>query len=205
MNREPNSLFASSLWLPLLLLTCGIGLRVVKLQMGAADCCPNIAPWMALAFTGAFVFPRALPWWVWPVAMLGADMLVQGSQTWANLRGMGLVYVCWALAAVWGGALRSRTGALGALASVVACSLGFYLITNTQAWLASPDYAKTLAGWAQALTTGLPGYPPTILFLRNSLLSDLGFSALLLIAYNAEALLRSFEKIPWVRRERIAA
>lgn len=205
MNREPTSSFASSLWLPGFLLILGLGFRVMKLQMGSADCCPNIAPWMALAFTGAIVFPNALPWWVWPVALLGTDFLVQGSRTLAELKGMGLVYLCWGLAAAWGGRLRSRTGAMGALAGVVVCSLGFYVITNTQSWLANPGYAKSLGGWVQALTTGLPGYPSTVLFLRNSLLSDIGFSLLLLLAYNGEALMRNSSLIPLSRKARAAA
>jgi hypothetical protein len=39
-------------------------------------------------------------------------------------------------------------------------------------------YAKTLAGWIQAITTGLPGYPPTWEFFRNTLLSGGIFSGL---------------------------
>ena len=35
----------------------------------------------------------------------------------------------------------------------------FYLITNTAAWISTADYAKTLPGWWQALTIGLPGLP----------------------------------------------
>jgi hypothetical protein len=69
----------------------------------------------------------------------------------------------------------------------------------------SPEYAKSFTGWAQALTTGLPGYPPTLLFLRNSLLSDIGFSVLLILAYNTEAVLRSFSRIPWTRRVNVPA
>ena len=39
-------------------------------------------------------------------------------------------------------------------------------------------YAKTFAGWVQALTTGLPGYPPTIAFFRNTVISDTLFTAI---------------------------
>jgi hypothetical protein len=54
----------------------------------------------------------------------------------------------------------------------------FYLITNTASWLNDAGYAKTLAGWLQALTTGLPGYPPTWEFFRNTLLSGGLFTGL---------------------------
>jgi hypothetical protein len=49
------------------------------------------------------------------------------------------------------------------------------------------------------MTTGLPGLPPTIWFLRNSLLSDLAFSCLLLAAYNTEASFRRQDTIPLLR------
>ena len=56
-------------------------------------------------------------------------------------------------------------------------ALLFYIVTNTGAWLSLP-YAKTLAGWIQAITTGLPGYPPTWQFFRNTLLSGGLFTGL---------------------------
>lgn len=206
MNREDSSRpFSSSIWLPVLLLGAGLAFRAVKLRMGAGDPLGNFAPWMALAFTGAVVFPRALAWWVWPLALLAVDVAVQGSETLAHLKDTWLVYACFAAAAAWGTSLRQRIGLAGTLARVIGCSLAFYLITNTQAWLAIPEYEKTIAGWLQALTTGVPGFPPTLLFLRNSLVSDLGFSLALLLAYNTEALIRRFETIPLVRRAALAA
>jgi hypothetical protein len=42
----------------------------------------------------------------------------------------------------------------------------------------SLPYAKTFAGWIQAITTGLPGYPPTWEFFRNTLLSGGLFTGL---------------------------
>jgi hypothetical protein len=61
-------------------------------------------------------------------------------------------------------------GVLGALV--------FYVLTNTLSWLLYPGYAKTIAGWIQALFTGLPGYPPSWEFFRNTLLSGGLFTAL---------------------------
>ena len=205
MNREEKSDSSSSIWLPVLLLACGLAFRAAKLRMGENDPLGNFAPWMALAFTGAIVFPRAVAWWVWPVALLAVDIAVQGTTALAYLSQIWIVYVCFALAAVWGGSLRRRVGVTGTLARVVVCSAGFYLITNTQAWLVSAAYEKSIGGWLQALTAGVPGYPPTLLFLRNSLVSDVAFSLALLLAYNAEAIMRRFETIPLVRRQTASA
>jgi hypothetical protein len=49
-------------------------------------------------------------------------------------------------------------------------ALLFYLVSNTVSWLVNPAYAKTIAGWIQALTVGLPGFPPTWVFGLKSLL-----------------------------------
>jgi hypothetical protein len=50
------------------------------------------------------------------------------------------------------------------------------------------------------MTVGLPAYAPTWTFLKSSLISDLSFSALLLVAFNAEARLRSSVTMPWMTR-----
>ncbi len=41
---------------------------------------------------------------------------------------------------------------------------------------------KNVAGFIQALTVGLPGYAPTWVFFRNSLVSDLAFTAVFVLA-----------------------
>ena len=66
-------------------------------------------------------------------------------------------------------------------ASTLIGSTLFYLMTNTSTWISTAAYAKTLPGWWQALTTGEPGFPPTLLFFRNTLLSDLFFTTLFVI------------------------
>ena len=44
--------------------------------------------------------------------------------------------------------------------------------------MVNPAYAKTIAGWVQALTVGLPGFPPTWLFGLKSLLGTGLFTGL---------------------------
>jgi hypothetical protein len=90
-----------------------------------------------------------VPNYVGYVAILGLGRLFNARQSWFKLLGGGL---------------------LGALI--------FYFISNTASWLTMPQYQKTLMGWIQALTTGLPGYPTTIEFFRNTLLSGGLFTGL---------------------------
>ena len=54
----------------------------------------------------------------------------------------------------------------------------FYVVTNFASWLYDPAYPKTLAGLFQALTSGVPGLPPTWTFFRNTLLSGGLFTGL---------------------------
>jgi hypothetical protein len=61
-------------------------------------------------------------------------------------------------------------GGLGALI--------FYALANTIAWMQNPDYPKSWKGWLLALTTGIPGFPPPWMFLRNTLLSGGLFTGL---------------------------
>ena len=65
------------------------------------------------------------------------------------------------------------------LPASIAGSVIFYVITNTFSWLTDPGYIKTFGGLFQALTIGLPQFSatPTWMFFRNSLVSDLIFTA----------------------------
>ncbi len=160
----------------------------------------NLSPMMALAFTGAVLFPKPLPWWSWALILLGVDLMSEGLAWWSQANGhleVLLAYGCYALAAFCGSRLRSRVGVLETLVGTLACSTIFYLVTNTLSWWIDPEYAKTGAGWVQALTVGVPNVPiPTLIFFRNSLIADLSGSAVLLALYNGEALLRNLRTLP---------
>ena len=186
------------LWLPLGLVVLAVLFRLLKGSEAGMDWLPNVSPWMALALAGTALFPRAVPGWLVLAGMVGVDLLVQGDVILAHAGSMAVVYGCLAAAAIWGGRLREQASGGLLLGATAVCSIAFYLVTNTAAWMASPAYAGTLSGWVQALTTGLPGYPPTWLFLRNSLASDLGFAVLLLIAHNAEARVRHLNPLRWL-------
>lgn len=163
---------------------------------------PNFAPWMALAYTGTLVFPRGtIPWWAWPVILMGIDFTAMGAQMWSLADGRAEVFLTYGLyagAAYWASQMRGRFNIVQTLLGVIACGTIFYLVTNALCWWVKPYYTKDLAGFVQAMTTGLPSFAPTWTFFRNSLLSDLGFSVLLLAAYNLEAKVRSVPVIRWV-------
>jgi hypothetical protein len=70
------------------------------------------------------------------------------------------------------------------LNGVLTNALGFYFLTNSMAFLDSPEYPFTLAGWVQCLTVGTPGYVPTYYFLISQAVSMIIFVPLFQILTN---------------------
>lgn len=141
---------------------------------------PDFSAAYALMFCAGVYFRGALAWWL-PLAVMAAV-------------DVGLNVFCWHVSpfqpalllnyAIYAGliALGKWLGKNAAfwkllLGGVLGAAL-FYVLTNTLSWLADPHYARTIAGWIQALFTGLPGYPPSWEFFRNTLLSGGLFTAL---------------------------
>jgi len=82
-------------------------------------------------------------------------------------------------ALIWlGQRFTRRASWLALLGGGIWGALIFYFVTNTASWLLDPSYVKTLAGWIQALTTGVPGWPHTWEFFRNTLMSGGLFTGL---------------------------
>ena len=188
-----------SLVLPLLLVLAAAVFRYLKLgQLVSVPALENFAPWMALAFTGTLVFSKRMPFFVLPLLLVVIDLAATGLKGVMHWEAIA-VYGAFGVAAFAASRMRGQIGLVGSLLGVVGCSLLFYLVTNTVSWFADPGYAKTFSAWVQALTTGLPNFTPTIYFLRNSLLSDVAFSCMLLAAYNTEASIRRQETIPLLR------
>ena len=166
----------------LFLVGFGAFFRVVRLEFFPE--LQNFAPLMAIACCGALL----LPGWLALAAPLGALIV---SDILLNLHYHASVfsleelprYFCFALGVASGlFARRFRGAPLPVLGTVAANSIFFYLFTNTFSWLGNAAYPKTAAGLLQALTVGVPGWPPTWTFLRNSLASDLIFAGVFLVA-----------------------
>ena len=147
----------------------------------------------ALALCGGLYLSR--PWnWAGPLlALLFSDAVLNlhyGAGLWTG--STLAASVAYLLIVALGDLLARRPSWVGWLAGSLMASLIFYLLTNTQAWWFLPGYEKSWAGWAQALTTGLPGYPPTWTFLRSSVISDLIFVGVFVVG--AEGLSRQFPR-----------
>lgn len=195
MKSSVQRPLSSALLLPLLLVLVAAGYRYAKMKgLVNVPALENFGPWMALAFTGTLVFPRSVPFLLTPLLLLAVSVAAAGSEAIFQWEAVG-VYATFAGAAWLASRWRGQLGMLGGLLGVAGCSIAFYVITNTISWASYP-YAKDFAGWLQALTTGEQGHAPTWWFLRSSLLSDLGFSVLLLAAQSTEARMRQRKTLP---------
>ena len=143
----------------------------------------NLSPFTALAFCGAVYFRKP---WFWVMSFLALEL----SDLYLNYfhaheygfywspAGFLVRTACFGAALFIGSRVARRKSWLSLLNGTLLSAILFYIVTNTQSWAADSFYAKTLAGWWQALTVGHPEYPPTIFFFRNTLFGDLMFTGL---------------------------
>jgi hypothetical protein len=158
----------------------------------------NFSAAYALAFCAGVYFPHRLVWWLPLGTLLSTDMLlnVLYYHT-APLNGYMLLNYPVYAALIWLGRQHSpRMSWLRLVLGGLAGALLFYVVTNTASWIENPGYAKTLAGWIQALTTGIAGYPPTWVFFKNTLLSGGLFTGLFAASMKLSAAESAQEKEP---------
>lgn len=145
----------------------------------------NFAPVMAMAFCGGLFLPGVLAWALPLGALIISDVALAFVFGYPALGTAQVSWLCFALAVGAGRWLAKRESA--GLGSFVLLLLGnaivFYLATNTVSWWFMDAYPRTLAGLGQALTVGLPGFPPTWMFFRNQLVSDFLFAGLILAVH----------------------
>ena len=156
--------------------------RVVSGFAGSADFqwMHNFAPVAAVALCGAAYLPRRMAVAL-PLAMLFvSDVILNVFHYHQPLLTFDILprYAALVLISALGFALRGRAKLPALVGASIAGSLLFYVITNTGSWISDPGYTKDFAGWTQALTGGLPGFPPTWSFYRNTLLGDVCFTLL---------------------------
>ena len=144
----------------------------------------NFSPLAAILLCGAAYLPRRLALLLGAGPILVADLLLNAHYH-APLIDTGMLsrYFSFGLILCIGFWVRSKhkNKLLLLLPSALVSSFLFYFISNTGAWMMTVQYPKTFPGWWQALTVGLPGFPPTLFFFRNTVFSDLLFTALFVV------------------------
>jgi hypothetical protein len=141
---------------------------------------PDFSAVYALALCAGVYFRGAVAWWLPLAAIVGTDVGLNlfyyhvNAFYWPML----LNYAIYAGLIAMGKWIGKAAPLWKLIFGGVLGALLFYLLTNTLSWLQDPTYAKTIAGWIQALFSGIPGYPPSWEFFRNTLLGGGLFTAL---------------------------
>ena len=175
---------------PLVVLILAAGWRVLATHAPELS---NFAPLMALTFCAAVYFKDKRLWLVPFAALMLSDLYLDYhyatafGETWL-WPSVAVRLTCFALALPLGRFVAQHKNWLTLLSGALAGSLVFFLATNTDAWLRDPFYAKSAAGWWQAMTIGRPEFPPTLFFFRNTLVSDLLFTGVFALAMEYAAL-----------------
>jgi hypothetical protein len=167
--KEKSNLWLPIAWIIVFAITRWPG--VLPLNFSAA---------YALAFCAGVYFHGRMAWWL-PLATLAATDVVMNLFYYhvAPINAYMLVnYAAYCVIIAVGRRFSSRASWFTLLGGSLLGATMFYLITNTASWLQNPEYGKTLAGWVQALTTGIPRYPPTWMFFRDTLISTGLFTGL---------------------------
>ena len=163
-----------NIWLPVLLMAVFAVTRWPGLLP------QNFSAAYALAFCAGVFLPGRMAWWLPMATLLATDALL-------NLFYYHFPVLNWHFVAstigfvlliALGRCFNPRSHWLKLLGGGLLGAVLFYLITNTSSWLTDPAYTKTLAGWIQALTTGLSGFPSTWTFFLKTLMSGGLFTGL---------------------------
>jgi hypothetical protein len=130
----------------------------------------NLAPVGAIALFGGAILPRKLGWWL-PMAIMAVSDYIIGFYsgvlfTWSAFLLVGLFGMVLRNSSNW---FRVPFGALGG-------GVIFFIMSNFGVWVQGGLYPHTWAGLAECYTMALP-------FLRNTLMGDLAYGAILFGAY----------------------
>ena len=170
----------------LLLILAAVVFRIITGFFGHSDSIGwmNFAPIAAIALCGAAYVPMKYKFTVPMIALLVSDVALNAHYGFSLASPFVLShYLGFAIVGCLGLLLQHRASWKTLLPASVAASLIFYLVTNFVSWIYDPGYTKTVTGFIQAVTVGLPQYSatPTWMFFRNSIVSDLVFTFLFVV------------------------
>ncbi len=153
---------------PLLIIFIAVTLRLLPHP-------PNVAPIAAMALFGGVYLNKRYALIVPLMAMIFSDIFLGFHAT------IPFVYGSFLLTGLLGIWLKKYKTIKNIFFACVVSSLLFFLITNFGVWLVYGFYPKTLAGLMECYIAAIP-------FFRNTILGDLGFTAVFFGSY--ELLLR---------------
>jgi hypothetical protein len=143
----------------LLLIAAAVSLRLLPHPA-------NFAPVAAVAIFGGAVLPRKLAVWVPLAAMVVSDLFIGFYDT------MFVTWACYLVIALAASRWLQKPTLFRGAALTLSSSVFFFVVTNFAVWVWSGMYAHSWNGLVNCYAMALP-------FFRNTLMSDLCYTALL--------------------------
>ncbi len=154
--------------------------KTPELAKTLAGCAPMLAlalcagMWLPVRTAAVLAFGTFLGTELALNAHYGFPLL--SGHTWPTLAVYAAVFA-------FGYAGRGRRGMKRTLVRTAGGVALFYVVSNTGAFVLDPGYAKTLSGWLQAQTVGLPGpWPQAWVFGLRMMAANLLFAAAFVLA-----------------------
>ena len=147
----------------------------------------NFSPVYAICFCAGVYF-KGLRAWLVPVAFMFVSDVLMNYFHWRHLgfstftAHMWVTYALYLGLAAFGWWMTEKARPAALIAGGALGAFAFFLVANSIAWLSNPVYAKTWAGLVQSFTIGQTGFPPPIVFLKNTIASGALFTAVIVFA-----------------------
>lgn len=145
----------------------------------------GFSPLMGFALCGGVFLPRRWALWLPVAAVLITHVVINAISGNAIVSVYAVVVTVSVVAVTAAGvALKKKASLAVLLGTSLLSTVLFHLVSNTVSFFIDPGYAKTVAGWWQCQTIGLPGYAPqTWVFTARQVAGDLAFTALFYAAF----------------------
>lgn len=174
--KNPTLRGKSFFWLGLILIVFGIS-RYLPFDYPSFF---NFSPALAIFLIAGVYLKGKLAWILPVIAVFLTDLFMNHHHGLNFLEPFMIVTLCsYSLVFIIGRKIGDQSSITKILGAGIVSSLLFHTLTCSFAWAYNPAYLKSFSGWLQALFIGEPGYAPSYLFLRNSILSTVFFSVLL--------------------------
>ena len=141
---------------------------------------PNVAPIAGMALFGAAYYSKKYWAYLIPIASMWVSDLILNNVVYAQYfdqfvwfySGSLFTYGAFALIVLLGTVALKKRNTGTVLFSALGASVIFFIVSNFGVWLSSPLYAKSWEGLTACYVAAIP-------FLQNTLLGDLGYTAVL--------------------------
>ncbi len=145
----------------------------------------GVSPLMAFALCGGVFLPKRWALWFPVAAVVITHTIINVIAGQPVLHPYAVVVAVSVAAVAAAGVVVKKKASLAVLLGTSLLStVLFHFVSNTVSFFIDPGYLKTLAGWWQCQTTGLPNVsPPTWVFTMRQIIGDLAFTALFYAAF----------------------